>query len=69
MEIKDVIFDSFDAKNIYVSVTTGDVKGTILTDKIFNVKSSTGKVNVPDTYNGGICKISTTTGDIIISYK
>ena len=65
----DVLFDSFDALNIYVDITTGDVKGTILTEKIFNAKSGTGKVNVPETYSGGVCKVRTSTGNIILSYK
>ena len=65
----DVDFDGFDAANIYVTVKTGDVRGTILTSKIFIARSETGRVNVPETITGGICKITTSTGDIKISYK
>lgn len=65
----DVILDAFDAKNINIKLTTGDVKGTILTSKFFIVKSNTGKEEVPETREGGECRITVTTGDIIISYK
>lgn len=65
----DVILDSFDAENIYITLTTGNVKGTILSSKFFVGKSTTGKVRVPDTREGGECRITLTTGDIIITYK
>jgi len=65
----DVELNGFDASNIYIVLSTGDVKGTILSSKIFNAKSQTGRVNVPETYVGGICKITTSTGNIKISYK
>ncbi len=64
----DVIFDSSDATEIVVDVTTGDVLGTLLTGKSFNVETTTGKKEVPQT-TGGLCKIHTTTGDIIITIK
>lgn len=62
----DVILDKIDALNIYITISTGNVEGTILTDKIYNVHSSTGYINVPDTTTGGICKIKTSTGNISI---
>ena len=65
----DVELNGFDASNIYIVLSTGDVKGTILSSKIFNAKSQTGRVNVPETYVEGICKITTSTGNIKISYK
>ena len=65
----DLKFDSFDAKNIYVEASTGNISGTLLSNKIFNCASSTGSVNVPETYEGGICKIRLSTGNINISYK
>ena len=65
----DVRFDEFDASNIEVSVGTGNVKGTIKSSKIFIAKSETGSVSVPETVTGGVCKITTSTGNIKISYK
>ena len=64
----DVRFDNCDAGTISVKATTGDVTGTLRTDKVFLAKTSTGKVDVPDTTNGGCCEITTSTGDIRISY-
>ena len=66
----DLYIEKFDAANINVSLSTGNVNGTILTPKIFNAFSKTGRVVVPETYSGGICKIKVSTGDIIIAiYK
>lgn len=65
----DVRFEGFDANNIYVKVGTGNVKGTIVSSKIFVTNSKTGSVNVPETITGGVCKITTSTGNIRISYK
>ena len=62
----DVRFDNSDAADITVKTSTGDVSGTLRTEKIFVTKSSTGSVNVPDTASGGICRITTSTGDIDI---
>ena len=55
--------------NIYVETDTGDVRGTILTSKIFFAKSDTGDEDVPETTTGGICRIKTDTGDIKIRIK
>ena len=63
----DVYFGGCDAAEIYVVTNTGDVKGTFLTDKIFQTKTSSGKINVPECWEGGKCKITTTTGKIEIS--
>ena len=65
----DINLIDSDADTLDIETTTGDVKGTLLTTKIFNAHSSTGKVDVPDTAAGGICKIKTTTGDIVIKIK
>ncbi|MCR5457337.1 MAG: DUF4097 domain-containing protein [Clostridiales bacterium] len=62
-----VHFDKCDAANIYVKSTTGNISGSLMTEKDFRAKSSTGKVNVPDTRTGGICEISSTTGNINIT--
>lgn len=63
----DFIFDKIDAKNLEITVGTGDVKGTLLSSKIFHAQTSTGNVNIPETTTGGICKVTTSTGDIYIT--
>ncbi len=63
----DIKFDECDAGEIYVKTSTGNVKGTLKTEKIFIVNTDTGRKDVPKTSAGGICEITTDTGDIIIS--
>ena len=65
----DVTFDGSDAASIKVHTSTGDVKGTLLSDKTFRYKTSTGRVELPPTTAGGVCDITTDTGDIIIWIK
>ena len=62
----DVKFDSCDAAEIFVDTDTGDVKGSLLADKVFITETNTGSVDVPKTVIGGRCEISTDTGDIKI---
>ena len=62
----EVEFDRCDASEIYVKTSTGDVTGTLLTGKIFDAHSSTGNERVPQSTEGGICEIKTSTGDIKI---
>ena len=63
----DVNLDACDAAEINIKTTTGDVKGTLLTSKIFVANARTGKIHVPESCDGGKCIINTGTGDIEIS--
>ena len=63
----DVHFDRCDAAEIYVTTDTGDVSGTLLSEKVFVINTDVGKVQVPESYSGGKCKITTDTGDVKIS--
>ena len=65
----DIKLVSFDAENITITVSTGRVEGTIKSSKFFITHTSTGDVVVPDTKDGGVCKITTNTGDIFIKYE
>ena len=67
----DVKFNLSDAKNIYVNTSTGDVTGSIMSHKIFNVKTDTGRDEIPENIEciSGLCNITTTTGDIKIFYN
>ena len=65
----DVEFYSCDAAEIFMKTTTGDIEGSLLTDKIFMTKSSTGDIEVPRTTSGGVCDITTSTGDIEIEIE
>ncbi len=63
----DVKLDGCDAAEIYVKTSTGDVTGTLLSEKIFVTKASTGDIKVPACVTGGKCSITTSTGDIRIT--
>ena len=65
----DVRFDGCDARDVYVTTDTGSVKGTLLTEKLFNPRSDTGEIDTPKPSGTGACDITTDTGDIIISIK
>ena len=62
----DVKFDACDAAEILVETSTGNVTGSLRSDKIFIARVSTGDVDVPATTSGGKCQITTSTGDIRI---
>ncbi len=63
----DVTFNNADAENISVKTSTGDVKGTLASEKTFFATTDTGKISLPRTASGGICEITTSTGDIKIA--
>ena len=65
----DVRFESCDAAEIFVETDTGDVTGSLLSDKIFRTDTDTGREDVPKTNTGGICEITTDTGDIKIEIR
>lgn len=60
----DVKLKNADAAEIFIETDTGDVRGSLLTDKVFLVHTDTGKVKVPKTTTGGVCEVNTNTGDI-----
>ncbi len=65
----DVRFEGCDAAEILVTTTTGSVRGTLLSEKVFFVRTDTGRIDVPKTVNGGRCEIETDTGNIKITLK
>lgn len=63
----NIRFDRCDAAEILAETSTGSVKGTLLTDKVFIAQTNTGTKKVPESTSGGKCKITTDTGDIVIT--
>lgn len=63
----DVRLEQCDAKSLTIETDTGDVTGSLRSAKVFQVKTDTGRVDVPKTTTGGVCKITTDTGDIRIT--
>ena len=63
----DVRLDNCDAGEIDIETRTGDISGSLRSEKVFIVRSDTGRIEVPETLTGGKCKIISATGDIEIS--
>lgn len=64
-----VALDGCDGGTIKIETTSGSVKGTILSDKIFITDSTSGSVKVPRSAVGRECEITTTSGSIDIEIK
>lgn len=65
----DINLYASDAESIDINTDTGDVEGSILTAKIFTTETDTGKVRIPQSTEGGTCKITTDTGNITITIE
>lgn len=63
-----VKLDGIDAPEISIRTSSGSVSGTVLTDKMFDARTSSGSVKVPaSVQNSGLCVIETSSGNIRIS--
>ena len=63
-----VRFEKCDARDFVIRTSTGNVKGSLLTGKVFSARSDTGRVKVPEsTAGGGTCSVTTDTGSITIT--
>ena len=60
----DVRLNSSDAPKITVETGSGDVSGSLLTDKTFIADTTTGRVDLPRTVSEQECRVTTTTGNI-----
>lgn len=66
----DVTFEACDAASMTVKTGTGDILGTLLTQKQFVTQTTTGNVKLPALPpSGGVCELTTTTGNIHISIQ
>ena len=65
----DISFDGCDAGELFIQTSTGNVEGSLLSEKIFIVDTDTGSKKVPSSTVGGKCEIKTDTGNIKISIK
>lgn len=62
-----VKLDGCDAAEIFIKTDTGDITGSLLTDKVFITQTDTGRIDIPKTITGGKCELITDTGDIKIT--
>ena len=60
----DIEFEECDAPIVSVENVTGDIEGSLLTEKQFDAKTTTGRVNIPESSGEGSCKLRTNTGNI-----
>lgn len=65
----DVSLEQCDASELQIQTFTGDITGSLLSDKVFIVQSDLGDVDVPETTGGGRCKLTSETGDITMEIK
>ena len=65
----DVKLDRCDAASLTITTSTGSVSGTLLSEKTFITRTSTGRVRVPETTASGICRVTTSTGNITFSVQ
>lgn len=56
-----------DASELWIHTDTGNVSGSLLTEKDFHASSDTGRIRVPETRTGGLCTITTDTGNITMT--
>ena len=63
----DIELHRVDAASIRMETDTGDIEGSLLSGKMFTVRSNTGDVRVPSDEVGGRCEINSDTGDIEIT--
>lgn len=52
-----VAFTGCDAGELHVKTDTGNVAGSLLSEKVFLTDSGVGRVDVPKTASGGVCEI------------
>lgn len=63
----NVTFEQSDAGSLRVETVSGDVSGTLLSQKMFQVQSTSGNTNVPLSQSGGICTVTTMSGNVHLS--
>ncbi len=65
----DVKLENCDAGELFIKTNTGNIKGSLLTDKAIDAESNTGDIDVPKTTVGGKCELHTNTGNIKIEIR
>ncbi len=63
----DVQLKGCDGAELFIKTNTGDVTGSLQSEKVFAIQTDTGDIDVPKSVAGGICEITTSTGDIHIT--
>lgn len=64
----DVALRTSDAAGLYIQTGSGSVSGTLLSEKVFLIDTSSGDVDVPHSASGGKCEVTTQSGDIAFRF-
>ena len=67
----DIEITECDGANMKIKASSGSVKGTILTEKIFDIHCSSGNITAPvdgTGKNAGNCTIDVGSGDVVLKY-
>ena len=59
--------ENCDADSLRLKSVSGDMIGSLLSEKIFLAETTSGRVDVPPSVSGGNCEIKTVSGDIKLS--
>ena len=60
-------FENCDADSLKLTATSGDIRGTLLSPKRFEIQDvGSGRISVPKDADGGLCTLKTGSGDIRI---
>lgn len=62
----DIELDGSNSPNIKIKTTSGNVSGSLKTNKVFTVKSISGSIKVPKSEGNEECAVTTASGDIDI---
>ncbi len=56
-----------DAASLWIRTDSGDVSGWLCTEKIFLADTGSGRIHLPRTASGGVCEITTGSGDVSLT--
>lgn len=60
----DIELRDSDGAELSIQTTSGKVSGTLLSEKIFRIDTTSGDTNVPPSASGGKCEVTTRSGDV-----
>ncbi len=63
----EINLDRCDSDEMVLSASSGNIRATLLTPKLFDADSDSGRINCPSPEVGGKCTVRTSSGDIRLS--
>lgn len=65
----DVKLTDCDADDLHIQTTSGNVSAALRSPKVFSTHTTSGSVRIPQGTAGGVCEITTVSGDITCSVQ